>query len=182
MNIRLLFPAAEPLTLRPNTDVNDLTVTHTAEGGIHTITLTAARAGICPEALEVSFPIPANLLTPAEDLLVYDNAAHTNDVSDVTPYTSFREKGHEFAELAVFKNTATAATYMVGLCTAHRFWSAFTVKEDTVTLRFELEGRELAVGEAYTMERTTRPVQSMSATLQSCTSLTSMYVSVPTPW
>ena len=153
MNIRLLFPAAEPLTLRPNTDINDLTVTHTAEGGIHTITLTAARAGICPEALEVSFPLPADLLTPVEDLLVYDNAAHTNDVSDVTPYTDFREKGHEFAELALFKNTATAATYLVGLCTAHRFWSAFTVKENTVTLRFELEGRELSVGEPYTMER-----------------------------
>ena len=153
MDIRLLFPAAEPLTLPPNTDVNGLTVTHTTENGIHTVTLTATRTGICPEALEVSFPLPAGLLTPVEDLLVYDNAAHTNDVSDVNPYTSFREKGHEFAELAVFKNTATAATYMVGLCTAHRFWSSFTVKADAVTLRFELEGRELTPGEAYTVER-----------------------------
>lgn len=153
MNIRLLLPNDSPLPLTPSIESGGLTVTHTAVDGIHTITLTAARAGICPEALEVSFPIPADLLTPAEDLLVYDNAAHTNDVSDVTPYTAFREKGHEFAELALFKNTATAATYMVGLCTAHRFWSAFTVKEDTVTLRFELEGRELTVGEAYTMER-----------------------------
>ena len=153
MNIRLLLPNESPLTLTPSVESGGLTVTHTAVDDVHTVTLTAARAGICPEALEVSFPLPADLLTPVEDLLVYDNAAHTNDVSDVTPYTDFREKGHEFAELALFKNTATAATYLVGLCTAHRFWSAFTVKEDTVTLRFELEGRELTVGEAYTMER-----------------------------
>ena len=153
MNIRLLLPNESPLTLTPSVESGGLTVTHTAANGIHTVTLTAARAGICPEALEVSFPLPADLLTPVEDMLVYDNAAHTNDVSDVTPYIDFREKGHEFAELALFKNTATAATYLVGLCTAHRFWSAFTVKEDTVTLRFELEGRELTVGEAYTMER-----------------------------
>ena len=153
MNIRLLFPDGSPLPLTPSVEANGLTVTHTTENGIHTVTLTASRAGICPEALEVSFPLPADLLTPMENLLVYDNAAHTNDVSDVNPYTSFREKGHEFAELAVFKNTATAATYMVGLCTAHRFWSSFTVKADTVTLRFELEGRELTPGEAYTVER-----------------------------
>ena len=153
MNIRLLFPDADPLILRPDTDTNGLTVTHTAEDGIHTVTLTAAKTGICPEALEVSFPLPESLLALVEELMVYDSAAHTNDVSDVSPYASFREKGHEFAELALFKNTATAATYMVGLCTAHRFWSAFTVKGDTVTLRFELEGRELTVGEAYTMER-----------------------------
>ena len=153
MNIRLFFPDGSPLPLTPSVEANGLTVTHTTENGIHTITLTAAQSGICPEALEVSFPLPAGLLTPVEDLLVYDNAAHTNDVSDVNPYTSFREKGHEFAELAVFKNTATAATYMVGLCTAHRFWSAFFLKADTVTLRFELEGRELTPGEAYTVER-----------------------------
>ena len=153
MKLRLLLPNESPLTLTPSVESGGLTVTHTAVDDVHTVTLTAARAGICPEALEVSFPLPADLLTPVEDLLVYDNAAHTNDVSDVTPYTDFREKGHEFAELSLFKNTATAATYLVGLCTAHRFWSAFTVKEDTVTLRFELEGRELAVGEAYTMER-----------------------------
>ena len=152
MEIRL-FLSEGAVTLTPDTPQKGVTVAHSVHNDIHTLTLFALEAGICPEALEVSFPIPADLLTPAEDLLVYDNAAHTNDVSDVTPYTAFREKGHEFAELALFKNTATAATYMVGLCTAHRFWSAFTVKEDTVTLRFELEGRELTVGEAYTMER-----------------------------
>ena len=153
MNIRLLLPPADPLILRPNTDANGLTVTHTAEGGIHTVTLTATRAGIRPEALEVSFPLPADLLTSVEDLLVYDNAAHTNDVSGVSAYTSIHEKRREFAELALFKNTATATTYMVGLCTAHRFWSAFFIQDDTVTVRFELEGRELNVGEAYVMER-----------------------------
>ena len=153
MNIRLLLPPADPLILRPDTDANGLTVTHTAEGGIHTVTLTATRAGIRPEALEVSFPLPADLLTSVEDLLVYDNAAHTNDVSGVSAYTSIHEKRREFAELALFKNTATAATYMVGLCTAHRFWSAFFIQDDTVTVRFELEGRELNVGEAYVMER-----------------------------
>ena len=153
MNIRLLFPDGSPLHLTPSVEANGLTVTHTTENGIHTVTLTATRTGICPEALEVSFPLPAGLLQPAEDLLVYDNAAHTNDVSGVSPYTSFREKRREFAELALFKNTATAVTYMVGLCTAHRFWSAFFLKDDTVTVRFELEGRELHAGETYTMER-----------------------------
>ena len=153
MDIHLLFPAAEPLILPPDTDVNGLTVTHTAVDGIHTVTLTAARTGICPTALEVTLPLPAGLLDPVEDLLVYDNAAHTNDVSGVSPYTSFRENRQEFAELAVFKNTSTAATYLAGLCTAHRFWSSFFTKDDTVTFRFELEERELAVGEAYVMER-----------------------------
>ena len=152
MNIRLLYPESAAI-LTPGLPENGVTVTHSAENSLHTVTLTAHSAGICPEALEVSFPLPASLLEPVGEVLVYDNAAHTNDVSGVSAYTSFREKGHEFAELAVFKNTATGATLLAGLCTAHRFWSAFLVRHDTITFRFELEGRELAVGETYVMER-----------------------------
>ena len=133
MHIRLLMPDGVSLPLTPQAEVHGLAVTHTAENSVHTVTLTATRTGIFPEALEVSFPLPADLLTPIDDLLVYDNAAHTNDVSGVSSYASFREKGHEFAELAVFKNLANGKTLLCGLCTAHRFWSAFFVKDGTVT-------------------------------------------------
>lgn len=153
MNIRLILPHGEPFPTAPAVESNGLTVNHTCDADIHTVTLTATRAGICPEALEVSFPLPSSLLEPAEELLVYDNAAHTNDVTGVSPYTDFRHKGREIAELAVFKNPISGATLLAGLCTMHRFWSAIFVKEDTVTFRFELEERELTVGEPYVMER-----------------------------
>lgn len=153
MNARILFRTGPAITLTPGTETEGLMLTHAEESGVHTVTLTAARTGICPEALEVSFPLPSWIAETAEDVLVYNNAAHTNDVSGVSPYTSFRHTGQEFSELAVFKNPLSGATCLAGLCTAHRFWSAIFVKDDTVTLRFELEERELAADTPYVMER-----------------------------
>lgn len=151
MNLRLLYPDGTALPLPPATEVDGVRVTHTHENSVHTLTLQAHKAGICPEALEVSFPLPAGLLEPVEELYYYDDAAHTNDVSGVFPYTESSTR--EIAQMALFKNLANDQTLLVGLCTMHRFWSAIFLKDDTLTLRFELEGRELAVGEPYIMER-----------------------------
>ena len=150
MEIRL-FLSEGTVTLTPDTPQNGVTVTHSVHNDIHTLTLTALEAGICPEALEVSFPLPAGLLDPVESLYFYDDAAHTNDVSGVFPYAE--NPAREIAQLAVFKNLASGHTFLCGLCTMHRFWSAIFLRDGTVTFRFELEGRELAVGEAYVMER-----------------------------
>ena len=152
MEIRL-FLSEGAVTLTPDTPQKGVTVTHSVHNDIHTLTLTALEAGIRPEALEVSFPLPASLLDPVESLYFYDDAAHTNDVSGVFPYAE--NPAREIAQLAVFKNLSSNATFLAGLCTMHRFWSAIFLRDHTVIFRFELEGRELAVGEAYTMERFT---------------------------
>ena len=152
MEIRLFFPDSTAI-LTPDAAEHGVTVTHTAENHVHTVTLTALEAGICPEALEVSFPLPSELLDPVESLYFYDDAAHTNDVSGVFPYAE--NPTREIAQLALFKNLASGQTLLSGLCTMHRFWSAIFLRDDTVTFRFELEGRELTVGEAYVMERFT---------------------------
>ena len=150
MEIRL-FLSEGAVTLTPDTPQNGVTVTHSVHNDIHTLTLTALEAGIRPEALEVTFPLPASLLDPVESLYFYDDAAHTNDVSGVFPYAE--NPAREIAQLAVFKNLSSNATFLAGLCTMHRFWSVMFLRDHTVIFRFELEGRELAVGEAYTMER-----------------------------
>ena len=152
MEIRLFFPDSNAI-LTPDAAEHGVTVTHSVDHNVHTVTLTAHEAGICPEALEVSFPIPETLLSPVEFLYFYDDAAHTNDVSGVFPYAE--NPAREIAQLALFKNLASGQTLLCGLCTMHRFWSAIFLRDGTVTFRFELEGRELAVGEAYTMERFT---------------------------
>ena len=145
MDIRLLSPQGTAI------DSDGVTITHTVEGRLHTVTLTAVRSGICPEALEVSFPLPARLLTPAEALYYYDDNAHTNDVTGVYAYTDTPTR--EIAQMALFKNLQNSHTLLAGLCTMHRFWSAIFLKDGALTLRFELEGRELTVGKPYVMER-----------------------------
>ena len=150
MEIRL-FLSEGAVTLTPDTPQNGVTVTHSVHNDIHTLTLTALEAGIRPEALEVSFPHPASLLDPVESLYFYDDAAHTNDVSGVFPYAE--NPAREIAQLALFKNLASGQTLLCGLCTMHRFWSVMFLRDHTVIFRFELEGRELAVGETYVMER-----------------------------
>ncbi len=119
--------------------------------GVYTVTLTAHREGIAPEALEVTLPLPGVLLEPAEALYYYDNAAHTNDFSEVVRYSDVPVR--HFAELAVFKNKATGACALAGLLTLHRFWSGLHLANGQITFRFALEGRELHVGEPYVMER-----------------------------
>ena len=148
MEIRLFFPDSNAI-LTPDAAEHGVTVTHSVHNDIHILTLTALEAGIRPEALEVSFPLPASLLAPVESLYFYDDAAHTNDVSGVFPYAE--NPAREIAQLALFKNLASGQTLLYGLCTMHRFWSAIFLRDGTVTFRFELEGRELAVGNAYTM-------------------------------
>ena len=151
MTIRILYPDGMSIPCTPAVEQNSLKVTHAVENNVHTVTLTASEAGACPEALEVSFPLPESLLEPVEELYCYDDAAHTNDVSGVFAYAE--NSSCEIAQLAVFKNLANRQTFLCGLCTMHRFWSAIFLKDNTLTFRFELEGRELSVGEPYVMER-----------------------------
>lgn len=152
MTIRLICSDGTAVSYTsPSATANGVTVTHTEENAIHTVTLTAHRAGICPEAFEVEVPLPAALLSPVDELYFYDDAAHTNDVTGVFPYAEHRTR--EIAQLAVFKNLATGGLWLVGLLTMHRFWSAIFLREDRVVFRFELEGRPLSVGTAYVMER-----------------------------
>ena len=151
MTIRILYPDGTSIPYTPAVEQNGLTVTHAVENTVHTVTLTALESGICPEALEVSFPLPARLLDPVESLYFYDDSAHTNDVSGVFTYAD--RVRCEIAQLAVFKNLSNRETLLCGLCTMHRFWSVMFLRDHTVIFRFELEGRELAVGEDYVMER-----------------------------
>ncbi len=152
MEIRLLTGAdAAPLCLCPDTPRDDLSVTHDLADAVHTVTLTAHRAGIAPEALEVTFPLPALLLDPADALCYYDDSAHTNDFTEVCRYAE--QPTREFAQMGLFCNRESQQGLLAGLLTLHRFWSSVWLREGTVTFRFELEGRELAVGEPYVMER-----------------------------
>ncbi|MBQ9152155.1 MAG: alpha-galactosidase [Clostridia bacterium] len=151
MTIHILYQDGTPVPHTSAVEKNGITVTHTAENAVHTVILTARKAGICPEALEVSFPIPTHLLEPLDQLYFYDDNAHTNDITGVYPYAE--NSTREIPQLAVFKNLAHGSVWLAGLCTMHRFWSAIFLKDDTLTFRFELEGRELSVGEPYIMER-----------------------------
>ena len=141
MEIRL-FLSEGAVTLTPDAPQSGVTVTHSVHNDIHTLTLTALEAGIRPEALEVSFPLPASLLAPVESLYFYDDAAHTNDVSGVFTYAE--NPAREIAQLAVFKNLSSNATFLAGLCTMHRFWSAIFLRDHTVTFRYQ--NKALAIG------------------------------------
>ncbi len=140
-----------PVCLTPDTLENGVSVTHHLTNAVHTVTLTAHRAGICPEALELTFPLPEELLTPADALYYYDDSAHTNDFTEVFHYPEATERTVE--QLAFFKNKENGRLLLAGLLTLHRFWSGIRLHDNAVTFRFELEGRELTVGEPYIMER-----------------------------
>ncbi len=152
MDIRLYTGAAvPPLYMASNTTVDGMTVTWDCSAAVHTVTLTAHRPGVCPEALEVTFPLPEELLTPAEALYYYDDSAHTNDFTEVHHYPAASDR--EIAQMALFKNRENGLPLLAGLLTLHRFWSSIRLHDGCVTFRFELEGRELAVDEPYIMER-----------------------------
>ncbi len=152
MNICLLFgPGSAPVCLTPDTPCDGLTVTHDLTDAVHTVTLTAHRAGICPEALEVTFPLPEVLLSPVDALWYYDDGAHTNDFTEVCHYAEHPTR--VFAQMGLFGNRENGSCALAGLLTLHRFWSSVRLSDGTVTFRFELEERELAVGEPYVMER-----------------------------
>ena len=140
----------------PVAETADCTLRTQVSEGVYTLTLTPRKEGLRLTALlcEVRLPMP---LTDPENLLIYDNAAHTNDITGVFPYVG-NETRH-FAELAVLKDTGTGACALCGLLTAHRFWSSMRLcrregaQTLSMTLRFELEGRPLNQGEDYVMER-----------------------------
>ncbi len=154
MDIRFLMDEGSlPLIFDPNdaSPKEGVSIACDLSDGVHTVTLTAHRAGVCPEALEVTLPLPEELLSPAEALWFYDDSAHTNDFTEVWRYTEHRD--HTFSQMGLFKNQENHLTLLAGFLTLHRFWSTIRLHEGTVTFRFELEGRELAVGEPYVMER-----------------------------
>ncbi len=152
MTMQLLFADRAPMTLTPDMPQEGITATLTVtEAGVHTVTLTTDRVGISPEALEVSIPLPADLLTPIDDLYIYDDSAHTNDFTELFRYADHRTRLVE--QLAVFRNRTSGRTYLAGLLTLHRFWSGIFLREDSTVFRFELEGRALIPGETYQMER-----------------------------
>ncbi len=142
-----------PVLLTPSASEpqNGLAVAYACTDAVHTVTLTAHKAGICPEALEVTFPLPETLLASADALLFYDDSAHTNDFTEVYRYCE--HPTWEFAQMGLFSNRETGACLLAGLLTLHRFWSSVRLSEGSVTFRFELEERELHAGEPYVMER-----------------------------
>ncbi len=154
MDIRLILGnESAPLTwdgIDP-TPRDGVSVTYDLTNAVSTVTLTAHRKGLCPEALEVRFPLPEKLLTPADALYYYDDSAHTNDFTEVYHYPDASDRTVE--QLAFFKNKENGHLLLAGLLTLHRFWSSIRLCEGTVTFRFELEGRELAVDTPYVMER-----------------------------
>ncbi len=154
MDIRLYMGSNTPPLIfnqhNPTTQ-NGVSIVHDLSGVIHTVTLTAHRAGVCPEALEVTMPLPERLLATTEELYYYDDSAHTNDFSEIFAYTE--QPAHDFAQMGLFKNRQNGYCHLAGLLTLHRFWSSLRLCNGQVIFRFELEERELTVGEPYIMER-----------------------------
>ncbi len=151
MEIRLCPGQGQPSCVLTNAPEEGVLYTHSCENGVHTVTLSATREGIRPEALEVTFPLPEALLSPADALYYYDDSAHTNDFTEVLHYADASDRTVE--QMALFKNKENGQTLLAGLLTLHRFWSGLLIRNDAVTFRFELEERELIPGESYIMER-----------------------------
>ncbi len=151
MEIRLCPGQGQPSCVLTNAPEEGVLYTHSCENGVHTVTLSATRAGIRPEALEVTFFLPEALLSPADALYYYDDSAHTNDFTEVYHYPEASDRTVE--QMALFKNKANGQTLLAGLLTLHRFWSGLLIRNDAVTFRFELEERELPPGEVLVMER-----------------------------
>ncbi len=133
------------------TPKDGISVAYDLTQAVHTVTLTAHKAGVCPVAMEVIFPLPEELFAPADALYYYDDSAHTNDFSEVVHYTEHPRR--ETAQMLLFKNRENGLPLLAGLLTQHRFWSSLRLDEGKVTFCFELEERELTVGEGYVMER-----------------------------
>ncbi len=152
MDIRLhLSPDKAPLSFGEGGTADGITVAHECVNDAHTVTLTAHRAGVAPVALEVTFPLPEELFSPAEALWFSDDNAHPNDFTEVRRYTEHTT--HTFSQMGLFKNRENGCVCLAGLLTLHRFWSTVCLTDQAITFRFELEERELAVGEPYVMER-----------------------------
>ena len=149
--VRLIYADGTVETLPPSAITDRLTLVHTCDGNIHTLTLTPMTEGIALSFLDYITDIPTSLLEPAEDLRFYDNAQHIVDVSHVYAYADHRE--HEVKDLAVFKNLTTKEVFLAGMLTAHRFWAAMLLKDDNLIIRHDMEERPLHAGEAYVMER-----------------------------
>ncbi len=126
-------------------------IQHTVSKNIHTVTLTAQKTGVRPIALEVELPVPAALLLPADQLYIYDEGTYTNEFTNVLSYA--QAENHIFSQLAVFKNLKNGRVYLAGFLTLQRFWASMLLHNNRLTVRFELECRELVVGEPYVMER-----------------------------
>ncbi len=154
MDIRLyLHNESAPITFDGNDPAprDGISVSYDLSQSVSTVTLVSHRAGVSPEALEVSFPLPEELISPADALYYYDDSAHTNDFTEVCHYPEAATR--EIAQMALFKNKENGLLLIAGFLTLHRFWSSIRLHDHMVTFRFELEGRELAVDTPYVMER-----------------------------
>lgn len=132
-------------------EIGGFRLTHLCEDDVHTLTLTPLSEGLSLEAVEYEVDLPTPLLTPADRVFIYDNSAHTNDITTVRPYAG-NESG-EIAELAVFKNLDTGEVALYGYLTARRFWASMRLRTDRMIFRFELEDRALFGGETYELEK-----------------------------
>lgn len=147
--LRLLYPGGRAIT--PDSATDDFSLKSLCEDNVYSLTLTPRRAGLALAAVEYDIPLPHALTDVPEELYIYDDSAHTNDFTSVVPYVG--NETRTVYNLAVFKNLRTRKVFLCGLLTAHRFLAMFNLHDGLVTLRFDLEERELHAGEAYLLER-----------------------------
>lgn len=151
-SINIIYTNGQILTLpAASVETADFSLSYAENSGVHTITLTPTASDLRLTAVEYVFDLPETLLTPAEEVYVFDNNEHTNDIARVIPYKG--NETHEYCELGVFKNLATGEVLLTGLVTALRFWASMFQDGTKMTVRFELEDRLLNAGETYVMER-----------------------------
>ena len=147
--LRLLYPDGRAIT--PDSATDDFSLRSLCEDNVYSLTLTPRRAGLALAAVEYDIPLPHDLTDVPEELYIYDDSAYTNDFTSVVPYVG--NETRTVYNLAVFKNLRTRKVFLCGLLTAHRFLAMFNLHDGLVTLRFDLEERELHAGEAYLLER-----------------------------
>ncbi len=151
--LRLLYPDGHTAELNSASATEDFSLTAARADGVYTLTLTPQRAGLALAAAEYDIPLPRTLTDAPENLLFYDDSAHTNDFSGVVPYVG--NETRTVATMAVFKNIRTRQVFLCGLLTAHRFLAVYHLHDGIMTLHFDLEERELKAGEAYRLEQFT---------------------------
>ncbi len=153
MNIRLTYPDNTVTIVRPGERTADFAVDVTVQKDVAAVSLTPLREGLSLISAECEVPLPAWLSGQFDNVFVYNNAAHTNDWTNVSPFKP--QDTISAPELFVFKNVVTGDVLLCGFVTALRFWSHLTVHDGKVTFCCDLEERTLTAGEPYIMERFT---------------------------